>query len=309
MRHRSVLILLTAILFVGVSGTSASQALAWQQSRIAARVNGDVITVYRVKQELKKLGIEGRANDKAFNAMRERLIERSVIRQFLDSRNIKAPEAALDRAISHVDKILAQEEDSEAALKKLKMTRDELVRELSLPLAWQRYVRQVVTDRQLREYFEAHQNQLDGSKRTVRQVFLDLPDAAAESDVQSKINDLKAIRDQIQSGKKTFAEAARQYSESPTAEKGGLLGTFAFTGQMPEQIAEVSFETEDGTMSQPFVTQYGVHLLLVEKEIPGQLSLEDARPQIWQHFEDKLWQETIKRLTESGAYIVTRSTL
>ncbi|HBN76666.1 MAG TPA: hypothetical protein DD473_12780 [Planctomycetaceae bacterium] len=286
---------------MGILTTTAhpQNAIA-QQSRLAAEVNGTVITEHQINEAMKTLGVYGNDNRETFERMRERLIERTLIDQFLKSRGITAPKLLVERRMNHVEKILAQDDDPDQALENLHLTREQLRKEISLPLAWQRYVRQVVTDGQISEYFQQHQQELDGTKRTVSQIFLKLPRDASESEVDQALKQLKEIQQSISKNEISFTEAARKYSQAPTAEQGGVIGTFAFTGQMPRQIVEVAFQTPEGEMCEPFRSIYGVHLLKVDKVIPGQLTPEDARPQILEHFDQQLWQETVKRLKAKG---------
>ena len=63
-----------------------------------------------------------------------------------------------------------------------------------------------------------------------------------------------------------FAEAAKTYSSCPSASKGGSLGTFE-PGVMVQEFDEVVFnpETELGKVVGPVKTQFGYHLIQVDK--------------------------------------------
>ena len=76
---------------------------------------------------------------------------------------------------------------------------------------------------------------------------------------ESKCLDLK---EQINSGKTTFEEAARDHSLCPSGVKGGDLGTFG-QGQMVPEFDKVVFEDEVGVIHGPVKTQFGYHLLEV----------------------------------------------
>lgn len=72
-------------------------------------------------------------------------------------------------------------------------------------------------------------------------------------------NDLKQ---QIVSGETTFAEAASAYSQCPSGNSGGDLGTFG-QGQMVPEFDKVVFNDEVGVVHGPVQTQFGYHLLEV----------------------------------------------
>ena len=72
-------------------------------------------------------------------------------------------------------------------------------------------------------------------------------------------NDLKQ---QIINGETTFEEAAQSYSQCPSGNEGGNLGTFG-QGQMVPEFDKVVFNDEVGVVHGPVKTQFGYHLLEV----------------------------------------------
>jgi len=70
-------------------------------------------------------------------------------------------------------------------------------------------------------------------------------------------NDLKK---QIQDGETTFEQAAQSYSECPSGNEGGDLGSFGKGAMVPEFDAVV-FNDEIGVVHGPVKTQFGYHLL------------------------------------------------
>ena len=72
-------------------------------------------------------------------------------------------------------------------------------------------------------------------------------------------NDLKK---QIENGETTFEEAAQSYSECPSGNEGGSLGSFGKGAMVPEFDAVV-FNDEVGVVHGPVKTQFGYHLLEV----------------------------------------------
>ncbi len=89
-------------------------------------------------------------------------------------------------------------------------------------------------------------------------------DLKADADAQAKI---KEISEEIKSGKKTFEEAAMQYSDDKgSSAKGGLLPVFEVSRMVPEFISAIS-KLDVGEMSVPVKTQYGWHLIKLVKTI------------------------------------------
>jgi len=76
-------------------------------------------------------------------------------------------------------------------------------------------------------------------------------------DSEAKCNELK---EQINSGKITFEQAAKENSTCPSGARGGELGTFS-QGQMVPEFDKVVFNDEVGVVHGPVKTQFGYHLL------------------------------------------------
>ncbi len=284
-------------------GGTVLTAAAENDKAVLATVNGTPLTRARVQLHLQSQGVPQEEWSQWEETAVEQLIERTLIQELLDSRQVTAPTATLDRQLALVEQLLSKVESPEETLAKLGMTREQLQKELALPLAWQRYARQVVTEPQIREYFEKHRVKLDGTKRQAAQIFLKVPADAAESQAASALARLQEFRQRILREEKSFAELAEAYSEAPSAARGGDMGTFTFSGQMPAEIAREVFATPVGNVSQPFRTRFGVHLIHVVKEVPGEFSLEDVRRQILDRLAQELWEQNVVRLKKTARIV------
>ena len=69
----------------------------------------------------------------------------------------------------------------------------------------------------------------------------------------------------ITSGEKTFEAAAMESSTCPSGAQGGDLGEFS-KGQMVPEFEEAAFTAEIGKVVGPVKTQFGFHLIKVEKK-------------------------------------------
>lgn len=68
------------------------------------------------------------------------------------------------------------------------------------------------------------------------------------------------LKDKITSGELSFEEAAESYSECPSGNDGGNLGSFK-PGMMVPEFDKVVFNDEVGVVRGPVKTQFGYHLL------------------------------------------------
>ena len=80
------------------------------------------------------------------------------------------------------------------------------------------------------------------------------------------VKDEKACEDlkkQIEGGA-SFSDMAAKHSLCPSGKRGGDLGEFS-RGQMVKEFDDVVFNKEVGKTHGPVKTQFGYHLILIEK--------------------------------------------
>lgn len=99
-------------------------------------------------------------------------------------------------------------------------------------------------------------------------------------DAEAKIKTLKKELDGVKKEElaKKFAELAKANSDCPSKEKGGSLGEFG-RGMMVKPFEDVAFSSEELKVSEPVKTQFGWHLIMVEKKIPAVAASGDKAAQ------------------------------
>ncbi len=81
---------------------------------------------------------------------------------------------------------------------------------------------------------------------------------------------------QVQEGKKSFDDLAKQYSADATASLGGDLGFFG-RGQMVKEFEDAAFALQPGQTSGIVQSQYGYHIIKVEERITDKEKGEQVR--------------------------------
>lgn len=270
-------------------------------ARLVVKVNGTAITAGDVGFIVATRNIKSEEQAEKEPKLIEELIDRQLVREFLARRKIAPPADELAYQIQVAEDVIKKHGDDPAKLlPKLGYTSERLKSELGLPLAWQVYARQTITLPQTREYFEQHRVELDGTQVRARQVFLKLPPKPDEAAIAAKVKSLKDLKEQIASGKITFQDAAKKHSESPTRDQGGEVGLIGFRGKLPLPVSRAAFALKVNEISEPVTSPFGVHLVQVTEIIPGDLSLEDVRPQIFDRLSEQLWTDTIARERKSA---------
>jgi len=154
-----------------------------------------------------------------------------------------------------------------------------------------------VSDIEISEYYEEHPDEFQNPKTVeARHILIKVgPDAAPEEVAQAK----EKIEDILKKAKggQDFAELAKQYSEGPSKDKGGHLGSFR-RDAMVKPFADKAFGMQAGEISDPVQTRFGWHIIKVEQVNEATVTtLTDAKDKIRQ----KLTDEYAKQLAYDGA--------
>ena len=121
--------------------------------------------------------------------------------------------------------------------------------------------RQFVTRRDVDEYREAHRDSLP-DQVSLSQIFLKIE--AGEGVLTGAQERLEQARQQLDAGA-DFADVARELSDDPgPAGEGGDLGCYS-PGTLVPEFERAAAELKPGQISDPVLTEYGYHLILVRE--------------------------------------------
>lgn len=111
-----------------------------------------------------------------------------------------------------------------------------------------------VTEEELKVFYDQNQQQFKkGETVNAKHILTDSEETCKE------------ILASITNGEKTFEDAAKEFSTCPSKERGGDLGEFG-KGQMVKEFEDAAFAAEIGQVVGPIQTQFGYHLIKVEKK-------------------------------------------
>ncbi len=126
------------------------------------------------------------------------------------------------------------------------------------------------TDAQMREFWEASKAQQPKRPAAVsfRQiVIVPKPDSAAKVRARQLAESLVVV---LRHGA-NFADVAKKYSaDSASREQGGELGWFR-RGVMVKEFEDVAFRLKPGAVSDPVETEFGYHVIQVERVQPAEI--------------------------------------
>ena len=127
-----------------------------------------------------------------------------------------------------------------------------------------------VTEAEVKEYYEAHRAEFkSGETVNASHILVDSEEKA------------KAIYEEISSGKKSFEDAAKEYSSCPSKDAGGNLGDFG-RGQMVPEFDSAVFAMEVGEVTSiPVKTQFGFHLIKLNAKNPEkEMSYDEIKDEL-----------------------------
>lgn len=127
-----------------------------------------------------------------------------------------------------------------------------------------------ITPEEVRNFFKTIPKEelpLFGAEMEVAQIVV--APKLSEADKQKVIDRLNGFKEEIQSGGSSFATKAVLYSEDPGSRASG--GFYKMSRKTPfvKEFKDVAFALKEGEISAPFETEFGFHIIYVEK-IKGQ---------------------------------------
>ncbi len=218
-------------------------------AKVLAQVNGKAITEEDVTRFIMAMGRNGQAynNPQGRAAVLEQLIAQRLF--LLDAqRNLLEREQAFKDQLAAVKEQLLMEYAIGKCVESVRVTEDEV-----------------------RGYYDSHKDEMQEDETVNASHIL--------VDSEDKANELLAA---INAGEITFEDAAKNNSSCPSSAQGGSLGDFG-RGQMVPEFDTACFEMEEGEVRGPVKTQFGYHLIRLNKKNPAEtLSYNDVRSQLYE---------------------------
>ncbi len=276
--------LFAPLLLVAAAGAATAPQPSGLRStldRVAATVNGDVITL----RELERMGGSAlndasalppgperdRARAEALRAAFDVVVADKLFEQQVKKLELGVTDAQVD---AQVEALKAQNHFDDAQLE-MALTaqgltrqafRDRLRNQLQNFAVLQYKVggRVKVTDQELENYYRSHPQEFEGEDEIhVRHIFLPLAEDASPAEVQRVREEGSRILQRLRSGE-DFAQVAREVSRGPSAEGGGDLGWLK-RGTIQKSLEDAAFSLKDGQFSGLVRAGNGVHILKVDE--------------------------------------------
>jgi foldase protein PrsA len=240
-------------------------------SDIVAQYNGSDVTGRMIIEEFSSIFASPEMKGKKFVDLDKKLQE-NLINNYIANR-------LLDDEVRSSD--IKNSKDFKARVNFISET---LARNMFLAQATKKSVTQKDVDEQYNKIVKEMQG-----KKSIAVSHILLGDEKSAKEVKAKLD--KGMK---------FAEAAKQYSkDDATKSSGGSLGLFR-PGDLVKEFEDVAYSMKQGQVSDPVKTQYGWHIILLDKivdiKLPSKKELEESiRANMQNRAQHEYLQELFKK--------------
>lgn len=278
--------------------------------RVLATVDTEVILLSDVTRELAPMQP---MDDAAFETQVRRTLQQAIDNKILYREAVLAgmevDDSAIDRRVAELreefpshEAFLGELEAQGGTLSELRdHIREQLLAHSVARQQRERFERQVsVSEEDVAAFYEQNVQAFRHPERVrVRQIFLAAPEGSDQREAARER--LQGMRARVMDGA-DFADLAREHSEAPGAEEGGIIG-WIVSGDLVPALDEAVFALEAGEVSDVVESANGVHLLKVdERQEAGVLELAEVRtevePMIRREKREALFEQWMAELRE-----------
>jgi peptidyl-prolyl cis-trans isomerase SurA len=294
MKSRTIFFLAAGLL---ASGISAAETV----ERIVAKVNGQIITLSQLEQEvrttLERLGPAPTPEEEQTRLERirpetlDRLIDNLLVLQVAEERGLRVPARFFEEWKKNVmqEMKLTSEEEFVRQVELQGTSVDAIRKNFEESLLLQEVRRMEVDSKvsvaepEIGERYREHiAEYTESAKIRLREIVVKF-DSATEVDQGQKA---RRLLQEIRQGA-DFAEVARMHSEATSREAGGDLGFFE-KGDLTEELATAAFALSPGEVSDVIRMPSAFYILRVEEKTEEKVkSLEEVRSEV----ADAIFQE------------------
>ncbi|WP_297688829.1 peptidylprolyl isomerase [uncultured Anaerococcus sp.] len=307
MKKKLLTIMLASTMVLGACGNQANNDKNAEQkvsSQEAAKelgkdsialVNGEKISKDDYKKEMQFYGAMLASRQNLKNSIVQMMVQDKLIADDMKKNKIEVAEKDVNDSFMNSVKQFGGQEQFDKMLDDYNMDVEKFKETVKKDLMYQKHrewfnKEHPVTDDEIKKYYEDNKDQF--AKRDAAHILVADEKTAKE------------IKDKLNNGE-DFAELAKEYStDTANAAKGGELGTFS-KGQMVKEFEDAVFALKEGEISEPVKTQFGYHIIKLNKIAD---SLEDNKDAIKKTLEDKKYSDYIKELNEK-ANVVTETSI
>ena len=278
----------------------------------AVRVNGETISYQRFQgfyvEYRNSKGVQVGARGDQLELLKELrrdamnlMIEQEVVAQAAEELGIEADPAEVDTQVQDLRDVFDSDEQFRMKLESDGFTEESYRRHVGRMIAAKVYLDRVradasdVRDAEVEKFYDENEYRLTLPEQVrVRHILLTWKPMGTQDDRAAIREQMQPILERARAGE-DFAALAREFSEdSGTRAQGGDTGFFP-RGEMVGPFEEVAFSLDEGAISDPVDTVYGVHIIkLEERQEPRLLPLDEVREQLRDYVREEKMEAAVR---------------
>jgi peptidyl-prolyl cis-trans isomerase C len=279
----------------------------------AAAVNGVVITYEEVNRQMfvldqQLLSTRGKTIRPDMvpgvrNQILNDLIDKELLYQESQEQKMVVEEKTVDEKMESLKKQFPSEKLFQGEMHQIGLTEETLRSQIKKDLAVKKLlekeilVKVHISDEDAKSFYDGHPEFFKEPEKVKASHILLKVQANAEPAKKEEIRKkMEGIKKRLEKGE-DFAALAKEFSQDPSAEKGGDLGFFA-RGEMVKPFEDAAFSLKPGEVSDIVETPFGFHLIKVfERQAERTIPYADSKERIKQY----LWR--VKFTEEKNRYV------
>ena len=306
---------LYAILIIVTILAAGSTYLAAQETPAdkVAVVNGIAInrssldrevSLYKERSASQGQPLSAEQMGKAKSAILDRLVEGELLYQESKKQGIRVEAKEIDDRINELKKRFPNDAEYKSAISKMGISEAEIRTQMERGLAINQLIKIqitdkiVVSDEESKAFYDSRPELFKQPEQVkASHILIKAAQDADEAQKKEARKKIEAVQKKLKGGQ-DFAALAREFSEGPSAPRGGELGYFG-RGQMVPAFETVAFAMKPGEVSDVVETRFGYHLIKVEdKKSAGTVSYTEVKGQLDDHLKKQKGQQEIDKYVD-----------
>lgn len=200
-----------------------------------------------------------------------KLVEETLIAQKAKAENVTVEAAELDAKMTEHKGRFGSDKAFQSFLERTSQSEADVRADLEKNLLRDKLFAKLLsgaepTEADAQKYYEENKDKYKQKEQIKASHILFKTDKnTPEAEKKKKEADAKKVAAEAKKKGANFEELAKKYSEGPTAQRGGDLGTFS-RGRMVKQFEDVAFAAKPNDVVGPVETQFGFHIIKVHEK-------------------------------------------
>ena len=302
---RTMFIVLSLALMLGIMGVLQVRGQTPSAQKVAAKVNGKVITYQDLNGEFRsrsRVPFESVQDDPRAQEARKRLLQQMVAQELLfleaERQKLAVAPAAVSGRLKDIRSRFPSDEAFKQALTSSGLTEAKLEKRIKRGLMVEELVEKEILDKivvspeEVKAFYQEHKDDYAQEEEVhARHILIKVaPGASPEDDGKAK-DRAKAVLARAKKGE-DFAALAKETSEGPSGARGGDLGYFG-RGKMVKPFEEAAFKLKVGEVSDPVRSSFGYHIILVEGR-------REAKRPSYEEVKDRVRDDLVREKAAAG---------